>query len=167
MLCSHPHLEAGQRRGISAKYYGPFKVVGINPNGCNYVIKNTNKVNARPKQLHKNNLKAYFYRAADQPMPCSQDNPIVAKRKYTKRNKEPTITNPLPSSDTNTPEEIIINNKSTTQSDNISEVNFVKPKKLVKKRTIKQKIKKTNRGEVMPIPRVTRAGRTSVLPIRL
>ena len=32
VLCSHPKIAKGQKRGIAAKYHGPFKIIGVNPN---------------------------------------------------------------------------------------------------------------------------------------
>ena len=46
--------------GLSPKYYGPFRIVGINKNGCDYLIKRLNSPRARTKQVHKTNLKIYY-----------------------------------------------------------------------------------------------------------
>ena len=84
VLCSHPRIAKGQKRGIAPKYHGPFKIIGINPNGCNYVIKSDTR-NSRAKQVHKNNLKFYVKREAHTPMPESQpNNNIITKRTYNK-----------------------------------------------------------------------------------
>jgi len=44
--------------------YGPYTVVGVNSNLCNYTIRKEKK-GARAKQVHKNNLKAFFERGTD------------------------------------------------------------------------------------------------------
>ena len=88
VLCSHPRIAKGQKRGIAAKYYGPFKITGINSNGCNYVIKSDTR-GARAKQVHKNNLKAYHKRGIETPLPDSQTTPIIEKRTYRKDPNNP------------------------------------------------------------------------------
>ncbi len=50
-------------RGIAFKYQGPFKVAGVDPNGCNYTIRKEGPRHKR-KRVHKNNLKAFFCKAA-------------------------------------------------------------------------------------------------------
>ncbi len=88
VLCSHPRIAKGQKRGIAAKYYGPFKVIDINSNGCNYIIKSDIR-GARAKQVHKNNLKAYHKRGVEMPLPDSQTTPIIVKRPYRKNPNNP------------------------------------------------------------------------------
>ncbi len=61
VLCSHPKIAKGMKRGIAFKYYGPFKVLAADANGCNYTIKMEGK-KTRRKNVHKNNLKFFFKR---------------------------------------------------------------------------------------------------------
>ncbi|RMZ97920.1 hypothetical protein BpHYR1_022518, partial [Brachionus plicatilis] len=42
VLANHPKLKKGLSQGIARKYYGPFEIVGVNPNGVDYFIKRTN-----------------------------------------------------------------------------------------------------------------------------
>ncbi|CAF1009479.1 unnamed protein product [Brachionus calyciflorus] len=35
----HPELKKGLSQGIARKYYGPFEIVGVNPNGLDYFNK--------------------------------------------------------------------------------------------------------------------------------
>lgn len=64
VLVNHPKLTKGQKQGIAYKYHGPYTVVGVNSNLCNYTIRKEKK-GARAKQVHKNNLKAFFERGTD------------------------------------------------------------------------------------------------------
>jgi len=64
VLVNHPKLISGQKQGIAYKYHGPYTVVGVNTNGCNYTIRKDKK-GSRSKQVHKNNLKAYYERGHD------------------------------------------------------------------------------------------------------
>ncbi len=63
VLCSHPKIAKGMRRGIAYKYHGPYRVKTIDPNGCNYVIKRDGK-KFKSHKVHKNNLKYFFNKAA-------------------------------------------------------------------------------------------------------
>ena len=38
VLANHPKLKKGLSQGIARKYYGPFEIVGINPNGVDYFM---------------------------------------------------------------------------------------------------------------------------------
>jgi len=67
VLCSHPKVAKGLRRGIAYKYQGPFQVVGVDPNGCNYSIRKEGP-RQKVKRVHKNNLKAFFSKAALSPV---------------------------------------------------------------------------------------------------
>ena len=66
-------------RGLAPRYYGPFKIVGKNTNGCDYLIREERKKTARAKQIHVNNIKKYFHRGQlelDNPnRPASQETP--------------------------------------------------------------------------------------------
>ena len=60
VLVNHPQIKAGLSQGLAIKYRGPFKVMGVNANKCDYLIKEINKPKAKMKQVHKNRLKSYF-----------------------------------------------------------------------------------------------------------
>lgn len=61
VLTDHPKLKKGLSHGFALKYYGPYVVVGVNENGCDYLIRLASSPRAKVKQIHKNRLKAYFY----------------------------------------------------------------------------------------------------------
>jgi len=60
-ICSHSKIAKGMRKGIAFKYYGPFKVVAVEENGCNYTIKREGK-KTRSKRMHKKNIKPFYKR---------------------------------------------------------------------------------------------------------
>ena len=72
-------MKKGLSRGLAPRYYGPFKIVGKNTNGCDYVIRDERKKTAGAKQIHVNNIKKYFHRGQlelDYPnRPASQETP--------------------------------------------------------------------------------------------
>ena len=61
VLANHPKLKKGLSQGIAHKYYGPFEIVGINPNGVDYFIKLVGSKRAKIKQIHKTRLKIFYY----------------------------------------------------------------------------------------------------------
>ena len=56
VLTDHPQLKQGQAK----KYYGPFTLVGVNANGCDYIIKLVGKPKSKIKQINKNRLNTYY-----------------------------------------------------------------------------------------------------------
>ena len=62
VLCNHPKIKKGLSRGLAPRYHGPFVIVGKYANGCDYLIRQTNRPRARVKQIHQNNLRVYFRR---------------------------------------------------------------------------------------------------------
>ncbi len=64
VLVNHPKLVKGQKQGIAFKYHGPYSIIGINSNGCNYTIRKDKK-GSKTKQVHKNNLKIFYERGQD------------------------------------------------------------------------------------------------------
>jgi hypothetical protein len=60
VLTDHPQLKQGLAQGLAKKYYGPYTIVGVNANGCDYLIKLVGKPKSRIKQIHKNRLKTYY-----------------------------------------------------------------------------------------------------------
>ena len=84
VLCNHPYLKHGASRGLAIKYYGPFRIIGINKNGCDYLIKKHKSPRSRIRHIHKNNIKIYFDRGWDQLEEIEPSQEVVPKRKYTK-----------------------------------------------------------------------------------
>ena len=60
VLCSHPKIKKGLSRGLAPRFYGPFVIVGIYDNGCDYLIKRVGQAKSKVRQVHINNLKLYF-----------------------------------------------------------------------------------------------------------
>ena len=153
VLCSHPKIAKGQKRGIAPKYFGPFRIMGVNPNGCNYVIKSDTK-NARSKQVHKNNLKVYHPRGVETPMPDSQVNPITDKRRYNKNpnnarwNRSNQSSNDSSSSSSSAPE-MSDSPVETTEA----VVTVPKKRKYTKKATNQTKEKTTRSGRISKPPK--------------
>ena len=56
----HPKIKKGLSRGLAPRFYGPFTVVGVYGNGCDYLIKRAGQSKSRVRQVHMNNLKLYF-----------------------------------------------------------------------------------------------------------
>jgi hypothetical protein len=79
VLCDHPKLSNGLSRGLAPRYYGPFEVVGKYDNGCNYLIKQHNKKQARIKQIHINRLITYHKRGHPQEKNKIIDNLVLNK----------------------------------------------------------------------------------------
>jgi len=86
VLCNHPYLKTGASRGLAVKYYGPFRIVGINRNGCDYLIRKHKSPRSRVKHIHKNNLKLYFDRGWDQREKKEIEN--LYKKLFRKGSKE-------------------------------------------------------------------------------
>ena len=98
VLCSNPIIKKGQSRGLAPKYYGPLKILATNKNGCDYLVKRLDKPKSRAKQVHHNNLKAYFDRGLNYTEKPPDRNTTVAddpptqlrmKRKYVKNPDNP------------------------------------------------------------------------------
>jgi hypothetical protein len=60
VLCSVGMVNTGKKRGFAPTYDGPFKIVGTNKNGVDYLIQRKDNPKSRVKQVHQHNLKAYF-----------------------------------------------------------------------------------------------------------
>jgi hypothetical protein len=60
-------VNTGKKRGFAPPYYGPFKIVGTNKNGVDYLIQRKDNPKSRVKQVHQHNLKAYFDIGVDFP----------------------------------------------------------------------------------------------------
>jgi hypothetical protein len=67
VLCSVGMVNTGKKRGFAPPYYGPFKIVGTNKNGVDYLIQRKDNPKSRVKQVHQHNLKAYFDIGVDFP----------------------------------------------------------------------------------------------------
>lgn len=92
VLTDHPKLKKGLSHGLAHKYYGPFIIVGINENKCDYLLKLAGSQRAKIKQVHKNRLKAYFH--SGWPLTSikqepEEDNTNKTKRKYNKNLSNP------------------------------------------------------------------------------
>jgi transposase InsO family protein len=104
VLCSHPKIAKGMKKGIAFKYYGPFRVTAVDENGCNYTIKREGKKD-RNKRVHKNNLKIFFKRETA--------NPLAADTSPVRRNEHLAT---LPSRATNnTQEQFSVNNPNASE----------------------------------------------------
>jgi len=53
-------VNTGKKRGFAPTYDGPFKIVGTNKNGVDYLIQRKDNPKSRVKPVHQHNLKAYF-----------------------------------------------------------------------------------------------------------
>jgi hypothetical protein len=60
VLCDHPRLKSGLSRGLAHKYYGPFVIKGLNPNGVDYYIARVGKKRSKIYHIHQNRLKSYY-----------------------------------------------------------------------------------------------------------
>lgn len=83
VLCSHPKIAKGMKRGIAFKYTGPFRIIAVDTYGCNYTIRKEGKGH-KVKRVHKNNLKLFFERSRPRPEPAlvseniaQEQNPIT------------------------------------------------------------------------------------------
>ncbi|CAF1034793.1 unnamed protein product, partial [Brachionus calyciflorus] len=61
VLTDHPELKKGLSSGIAHKYFGPFEIVGKNPNNVDYFIKKLGAKKSRTKQVHISRLKTFFH----------------------------------------------------------------------------------------------------------
>ena len=89
VLCDHPDLKKGLSQCIAHKYYGPFVIMGVNENKCDYLIKLASNPRAKTKQVHKNRLKMYFHTGLSLPKikEEKEDAPVQKKRTYKKIRK--------------------------------------------------------------------------------
>ncbi|CAF1075304.1 unnamed protein product [Brachionus calyciflorus] len=102
VLTDHPELKKGLSSGIAHKYFGPFEIVGKNPNNVDYYIKKLGAKKCRTKQVHISRLKTFFYNKADFLEKCSEktiklesankpselNNTNKIKNKITKKSKK-------------------------------------------------------------------------------
>ena len=92
VLSDHVKLKTGQSSGLAHKYHGPFEVVGVHKNKCNYIIRKrleNGKLGKKSFIIHKNRLKVYFGHYNDQleeKLKVEETKATVEKRKrkYTK-----------------------------------------------------------------------------------
>ncbi len=144
VLCSHPKIAKGMRRGIAFKYQGPFKVVGVDPNGCNYTIRKEGPRHKR-KRVHKNNLKAFFSKAAQltppqkvlvtEPMvvePVRSTSKIAGKKTQTKVLDKPNLANDSGSTSDSSSSEVV--KPKRTYRKNLNNPRWNKKPKLLEKR---------------------------------
>jgi len=88
VLADHPKLKKGLSQGIARKYYGPFEIVGINPNGVDYFIKLVGSKRAKVKQIHKTRLKIFYYNKPDfDPQKDEEDEPENSNKPMLKGKK--------------------------------------------------------------------------------
>ena len=85
VLCNHPQLKKGLSRGLAPRFHGPFVIVGIYPNGCDYLIRPHNQPRAKVRQMHQNNLKLYFRRGQPSDTAKIKDSSEVDDAAPTKR----------------------------------------------------------------------------------
>ncbi|RNA04353.1 hypothetical protein BpHYR1_052275 [Brachionus plicatilis] len=60
VLTDHVQLKRGQCSGLAHKYFGPFKIVGKNANGVNYLIQDLNSKCKNVFNINKSGFKIYF-----------------------------------------------------------------------------------------------------------
>ena len=92
VLTDHVKLKTGQSSGLAHKYHGPFEIIGVHNNKCNYIIKkrlDNGKLGKKSFIIHKNRLKIYFGHYNDHleeklKVVEEKDSVEKRKRKYTK-----------------------------------------------------------------------------------
>jgi hypothetical protein len=83
VLTDHPELKKGLSSGIAHKYYGPFEIVGKNPNNIDYFIKKCGSRKARIKQVHISRLKTFYYNPSELNRFKTEPNEINTQPKET------------------------------------------------------------------------------------
>ena len=61
VLVNSPMLpKTGLCTGLAKKYIGVYEVIGINPNGIDYILRKIQEKYTKPIQIHKDRLKIFY-----------------------------------------------------------------------------------------------------------
>jgi hypothetical protein len=89
VLTDHPRIKKGLSHGLALKLHGPFKIIAVNENKCDYFIQLAGAKKAKIYQVHQNRLAKYFH--AGRPFTASDHSENKDEKENKKRtyNKNP------------------------------------------------------------------------------